>query len=150
MDVKLTNGKDPDFIRLAGQLDDYLNRLAGGEEHRKVYVPLNALDDIHHVYVLYDEDVPIACGAFKHHCQGTAEVKRVFVAEPHRNKGIAKHLMRLLEAYAKTVGYTKFVVETGRDMLGAVTLYKRLGYREIPNYGDYKDLPNSICMEKAL
>jgi len=150
MNVKLTNGKDPDFIHLTNQLDDYLNRLAGGEEHRKTYIPLNALDDIRHVYVLYNGDVPIACAAFKHHAQGTAEVKRVFVAEDRRNKGIAKHLMRLLEAHAKTVGYTQFVLETGRDMPGAVTLYKRLGYKEIPNYGHYKDLPNSICMEKEL
>lgn len=150
MDIKYTNGQDPDFIRLCDELDAYLNRLAGGEFNRKVYVPLNARDGIHDVYVVYNEEVPIACGGYKHHCLGTAEVKRVFVTEEYRNKGIGGQVMRLLEAKAKAKGYEKFIVETGRDMPGAVRLYQNLKYRVIPNYGPYKGLVNSICMEKEL
>lgn len=150
MDVKYTNGNDPDFVRLSKKLGDYLNRLAGGEMFRQAYVPLNALDNINDAYVIYDEDVPIACGGFKHHSQDTAEIKRVFVEEAHRNKGIARQLMKLLESMARTKGYQKLIVETGRDMHGAVNLYKTIGYIEIPNYGSYENLPNSICMEKAL
>ncbi|MEX1307296.1 MAG: GNAT family N-acetyltransferase [Eubacteriales bacterium] len=150
MDIKYTNGRDTDFIRLCEELDAYLNRLAGGEINRKVYVPLNALDGINDVYVVYEEEFPIACGGFKHHCAGTAEVKRVFVSEAYRNKGIGKHVMRLLEAMAKTKGYKRLIVETGRDMPGANILYQTLGYSVIPNFGPYKNLPNSVCMEKNL
>ena len=104
MDVKYTNGNDRDFIRLCNHLDTYLNRMAGGETNRKVYVPLNALDGINDVYVVYNEEIPIACGGFKHHAGRTAEVKRVFVEEAHRNKGIGKQVMRLLEAMARKKG----------------------------------------------
>ena len=150
MDIKYTNGRDPDFIRLCERLDHYLNHLAGGEENRRVYVPLNARDGIQDVYIVYDEDIPIACGGFKRHNNDTAEVKRVFVAEAHRNKGIAKQVMRLLEAKAKTKGYSRMLVETGRDMTGAVMLYQTIGYAVVPNFGPYENLPNSICMEKTF
>ncbi len=150
MDIKYTNGEDPDFIRLCEKLDHYLNRLAGGEENRKAYIPLNATAGIRDVYVVYDEDTPIACSGFKHHSDKTAEIKRVFVEEAHRNKGIAKQMMRLLEAMAKKKGYERLVVETGRDMAGALVLYRSLGYTVIPNYEPYDCLPNSICMEKEL
>ncbi len=150
MDIKYTNGNDRDFLNLCEKLDHYLNRLAGGEEHRQVYVPLNATEGIHDVYVFYNEDIPIACGGFKHHNANTAEIKRVFVDEAHRNKGIGKQVMRLLEAMAKKKGYERLIVETGRDMAGANILYQSLGYTVIPNYGPYECLPNSVCMEKRL
>lgn len=29
-------------------------------------------------------------------------------------------------------------------------LYKKLGYKIIPNYGKYQDMQESICMQKKL
>ena len=150
MTMKKTSGQDPDFILLCAKLDAYLNHLAGGEENRKVYVPLNALSGIDDAIVFYEDEVPIAGGGFKRFEAKTAEIKRVFVSERFRGKGFGRALMLELHAMAKEKGYQKLVVETGRDMPGAVSLYRSLGYREIPNYGPYIGLENSICMEKDL
>ncbi len=42
------------------------------------------------------------------------------------------------------------VLETGKPLLAAAGLYHKMGYKIIDNYGQYKDMKDSICMEKAL
>lgn len=51
---------------------------------------------------------------------------------------------------AKEIGYNKFVLETGKQLVEANGLYRIIGFKPIPNYGQYKDMPDSICMEKFL
>jgi GNAT superfamily N-acetyltransferase len=79
-------------------LDSFLNNLVGGEENRAEYIPYNSLDDIHDVIIIYDNSAPIACAAFKKYDKECAEVKRVFIKEKYRGKGISKKLMKQLEA----------------------------------------------------
>ncbi len=150
MTFTFTDGQDPDFIALCSALDAHLNREAGGEANRAQYVPHNALDHIHDAVIAYDGDVAVGCGSFKRHGDGVAEVKRVFVREDHRGRGVARELMARLEQRAKEQGYTALILETGRHMADAVGLYHALGYRDIPNYGPYADMPGSVCMHKDL
>jgi GNAT superfamily N-acetyltransferase len=145
-----TNGKNKDFIKLCNQLDNNLNDIAGGEENRKEYIQHNTLDDIHDVILAYIGDLPIACASFKHIEDNVAEVKRVFVRKEHRGKGISKKIMQKLELAAKDKGYKSLVLETGKKMSVAVGLYQSLGYKIIPNYGQYKCMDKSVCMKKML
>ncbi|MVB11991.1 Acetyltransferase (GNAT) family protein [Caprobacter fermentans] len=150
MRYKYTNGSEPDFILLCHELDEFLNKLVGGEENRLQYIPYNQLDDIHDVVIVYDGDKPIGCASFKHYDVETAEVKRVFIREEYRGKDISKKLMELLEQSAKKQGYKKFVLESGEPLIAAMKLYRAIGYFKIKNFGQYKDMPDSVCMEKIL
>lgn len=150
MNFVMTDGCDADFVALCAELDASLNQQAGGEGNRKEYVVLNGLEHIHDVVVAYDGDTPVACGSFKRQDGDTAEIKRVFVRASHRRLGLAQQLMAQLEQRAAQRGYTRLILETGRHMTPAVTLYHGLGYRDIPNYGPYADMPMSVCMEKRL
>lgn len=47
-----TDGNNSDFIELCHRLDDFLNKLVGGEENRASYIPYNKLDDIHDVILV--------------------------------------------------------------------------------------------------
>ena len=47
-------------------------------------------------------------------------------------------------------GYKYLILESGEPLVAAMALYKKLGYKVIPNYGQYKDMPESICMRKDL
>lgn len=78
------------------------------------------------------------------------EIKRVFVEKLYRKQGIARELMNQIESYAKENGYEISRLETGKSMLPARGLYSSIGYREIANYGVYKDIDTSICYEKKL
>jgi putative acetyltransferase len=150
MIYKNTNGSNPDFIELCRLLDDYLNELAGGEENRSQYIQYNTLQAIHDVVIAYDNDIPAGCAGFKRYNADTAEVKRVFVKKKYRGQGIAKQLINSLEIRAKEKGYGKLVLETGRQLTEANGLYKKIGFMTIPNYGQHKDMPGSICMEKLI
>ena len=145
-----TDGGSLDFMELCHELDDFFNELVGGEENRAEYIPYNQLDDIHNVIVAYDDDIPVGSVSFKKYDDECAEVKRVFVKEEYRNKGIANELMELLENTAREQGYRYLILESGAPLVAAMALYRKIGYKVIPNYGQYREMPNSICMKKEL
>lgn len=145
-----TNGENTDFIELCHELDDFLNELVGGEKNRAEYIPYNKLDDIHDVIVAYDEDIPVGSAGFKKYDNECAEVKRVFIKREYRGKGISKKLMELLEERAKNKGYKYLILESGEPLAAAMSLYRKIGYKVIPNYAQYKDMPDSVCMKKEL
>lgn len=145
-----TDGKNQDFVALCHALDAYLNNIVGGEENRAQYIPYNALDDIHDAIVIYDGDKAIGCASFKRYDNECAEVKRVFICEKYRGQGLAKKLMELLEQAAREKGYSYFILESGEILVEAMSLYRKIGYKVIPNYGQYKDMAESVCMKKEL
>ena len=150
MKISYTDGNDKDFMLMCARLDDALNELAGGEANRQEYVEHNRLDDIKDAAVGYIDGVPVACGAFKQFDGDTAEIKRVFVDEAYRGKGVSRQLMTFLEDAARKKGYQKLVLETGRSMHVAVGFYRSIGYSERENYGPYIGMEKSICFEKVL
>lgn len=145
-----TDGSNSDFIELCQSLDGFLNELVGGEENRAEYIPYNQLEDIHDVIVAYDNDVPVGSAGFKKYDDECAEVKRVFVKKEYRGKGISNKLMELLENVARKQGYRYLILESGEPLVAAMALYRKIGYKVIPNYGQYEDMPDSICMKKEL
>ncbi|MBP2651916.1 MAG: GCN5-related N-acetyltransferase [Firmicutes bacterium] len=150
MNFIYTNGCNQDFIKLCRLLDDYLNEIAGGEKNRAQYIQYNTLEDIHDVVLAYADNVPIGCASFKFYEAGAAEVKRVFVKKNFRGTGIAKQLMSLLEKRALTKGFCKLLLESGAPLVEAMGLYQQIGYSVIEKYGQYKDLQESICLQKIL
>lgn len=145
-----TDGENPDFVVLCGKLDESLNQAVGGRKQREQYEKYNLRDSIHDVIVIYHGDTPVGCGAYKFFDDETVEIKRVFVDESTRGLGLSKELVRRLEADAKIHGFRYAVLETGYKLERAVALYKRLGYKQIPNYGPYVDMKESLCMSKKL
>ena len=143
-----TDSQNPDFIRLVKHLDAGL-AVTDGDEHA-FYNQFNKIDHIKYVSVAYDESLVVGCRAIKEFAADTMEVKRMFVSESHRGKGIAVKILSELETWAAEMGYTKCVLETGKRQAEAVALYKKCGYRIIPNYGQYIGMENSLCFEKEL
>lgn len=150
MKLVWTNGENSDFLFLCRELDRFLNALVGGEANRAQYIPHNLLDDIHDVALVYDGERPVGCAGLKRYDETMAEVKRVFVAESHRGKGISREIMRQLEQRARALGYRSLVLESGEPLTAAMGLYRSLGYRRIPNYGPYVGMDASVCLKKEI
>jgi putative acetyltransferase len=74
----------------------------------------------------------------------------MFVDGARRGQRIGSAIVRGLEAWASELGYHAAVLETGDRQPEAVRLYEACGYAEIPAYGPYAALPNSICMRRRL
>ena len=97
-----------------------------------------------------DEGSVAACGALKHFGDNTAEIKRMYVKNEHRGKGLSKLILKKLEDTASKMNYRRIVLETGLKQPEAMNLYEKFGYTKIVPYGRHKDDPDSVCYEKLL
>lgn len=143
-----TNSTHKDFQALVSELDKDL-AIRDGEEH-DFYHQFNHIDAIKYVVLAYENETAVACGAIKEYNEDTMEVKRMFVPMEHRGKGIASLVLAELEAWTKELGYQKCILETGVKQPEAIRLYQKNQYTQIPNYGQYADVANSVCFEKLL
>ena len=148
MTIKRTNSDNKDFRHLLTFLDANLSE-NDGDEHW-FFAQFNKLDDIKHVVVVYENSEPIGCGSLKKYDAHRTEIKRVFVAQNHRNKGIASRIMQELEDWAKELGFKECILETGIKQKEAVHLYPKLGYSKIENYVPYLGVDLSVCFAKSL
>jgi len=142
------NGADPTFTALTQALDRDLRKLYG--EQMDFYGAFNLSNDIAHALYAAQDGEPVGCGCFKPFSDDTVEMKRVFVQSSQRGKGIARELMRALEAWARELGYRVAVLETGVLQPEAIRLYEAAGYERIPNYPPYEGVAESVCYRKAL
>ncbi|MDR6971815.1 GNAT family N-acetyltransferase [Leifsonia shinshuensis] len=79
-----------------------------------------------------------------------AELKRMFVHEDARGRGLARLLLSAIERAAADAGVAELRLETGPLQHAAIALYERSGYARIPNFGPYVGDPYSVCYAKAL
>lgn len=79
-----------------------------------------------------------------------AEIKRVFVLDSFRGRGLSNAIMQHLESELHSRGITLFRLETGIRQPEALGLYRKLGYQERTPFGAYTLDPLSVFMEKQL
>lgn len=147
--LKKTDSSNADFITLVRLLDGDL-AAKNGEDMDAFYTQFNKIDSINHVLVYYENGLAIACGAFKEFEPGSVEIKRMYVKPEFRGKRIAARILKALEEWATELRYTSCVLETGKNNPAAIQLYQREAYTLIPNYGQYKNIDDSVCMKKIL
>ena len=148
MPLTKTNSSNSDFISLVKLLDKELH-VRDGEEH-SFFAQFNKIDTIKHVIVAYENNIPVGCGAIKEYDTTTMEIKRMFVKPESRGKGIASLILSDLESWAKELGFSKCILETGLKQPEAIALYKKNNYEITPNYGQYIGIDNSVCFTKDL
>lgn len=100
--------------------------------------------------VAYLDGEPLGCGALRPLEETVAEVRRMYVARQARGRGIARAILRELEAAAFRFGYRILRLETGNRQQSAMSLYESCGFRRIEPFGEYLDDPTSVCYEKAV
>ena len=142
------DSSNENFKKLVLLLDKEL-AIRDGEEHA-FYDQFNKIENIKHVIVAYANEQPVAAGAFKKFSPDAVEIKRMFVKPDFRGRGIAFQVLQQLENWAAELGYSCCILETGKKQPEAIALYKKSGYKVIPNYGQYKNVSNSVCMQKKL
>ena len=136
------------FRELVAMLDTFLAE-RDGKDHA-FYAQFNKQDNIKNTIVCFDDNEAIGCGAFKQYDETTVEIKRMFVKPSYRTKGAATEVLQELEKWAIENNFSLAILETVKNQPEAVALYKKNGYTIIPNFGQYKNVENSICMHKIL
>ncbi|MEW2295137.1 GNAT family N-acetyltransferase [Streptomyces sp. NPDC006743] len=111
------------------------------------------------VYLIaYDEDgTPVATGGWRSQDKneegnedGDAELKRMFVIEPMRGRGLARRVLAALEDDARAAGRVRMVLETGDQQPEAIALYTSSGYEPCAKFGYYREYQSSLCYAKPL
>lgn len=146
--LKRTDSDNPDFRNLITCLDEDLERRYGAQQG--FFNQFNKLDKIKNVIVAYLDGAPVGCGALRAYNDTDIEVKRMFVADEHRGKGIAIQLLNELEAWAGELQFKNCILETGTNQPEAISLYLKCGYEITEAYGQYVGVENSVCMKKGI
>ena len=102
------------------------------------------------VFVARVDGIAVGTAALVDRGDGSAELKRMFVLESARGRGIASLLLAALEEHALANAIGVIQLETGAPQPAAIALYEKHGYRHIANFGQYVDDPTSVCMEKQV
>jgi putative acetyltransferase len=148
MDIKLETPNQPEVVALIDLLDAYQLSLYPPES---VYaLDMNSLLQPNVLFAVARniDGAAVGCGAIVVTPE-YGEVKRMFVHPSARGRGVAQRLLGMLETEALARGCRQFMLETGPSQPEAIGLYERLGYRVRGPYGDYRDDPLSVFMEKS-
>jgi GNAT superfamily N-acetyltransferase len=79
-----------------------------------------------------------------------AEVKRMYVADDVRGRGVGRLVLACLEDSARAAGSDLMVLETGLAQPEAIGLYESSGYLPVPSFGYYRDSDHNRCFAKPL
>jgi GNAT superfamily N-acetyltransferase len=140
---------DPDVRRLVAEVQQEYVRLYGGPDAATVdageFVLPNGL-----LLVGLTDGVPVATGGWRRLAAGTAEIKRMYVAEPARRLGLARAILAELERTAAEAGFRELVLNTGPEQPEAVALYESAGYLPAEPFGHYARFPRALFYGKQL
>ncbi len=111
------------------------------------------------VYLIaYDEaGRPVATGGWRRQDangegneDGDAELKRMYVIDDMRGRGLARRVLAALEEDARAAGRLRMVLETGTQQPEAIALYSSSGYEPCVKFGYYRHYEGSRCYAKPL
>jgi GNAT superfamily N-acetyltransferase len=158
MHIRQVSFDHPDAVKLSDEVQaEYHVRYGDGGDATSLapadFEPPNG------VYLIaYDEtDSPVATGGWRSqdandegNLDGDAEVKRMYVTDAMRGRGLARRILTALEADARAAGRTRMVLETGTQQPEAIALYTSSGYEPCEKFGYYRLHEASRCFAKAL
>lgn len=79
------------------------------------------------------------------HPDGTAEVKRVHVAQAFRDRGLSRTMMNAVQDVARAAGVRHLILESGLMQPKSLGPYLRLDYDPVKPFGVFVDEPDSRC-----
>jgi|GEM_PF-460515 len=89
------------------------------------------------------------CVALRKIGDGICEMKRLFVSDSHKGKGIGKELVRSIIGEARAKGYRAMRLDTLSTMKSALALYRSFGFSETEAYV-YNPIEGAVYLEKLL
>jgi len=138
---------------LIGELDRTLEQEYPPEQRHGL--SLDAIFQPHvRFFVARLDGVAVGCGGVALF-DSFAEVKRMYVRDEVRGRGIGRALLSRIESEAKTGGLDVLRLETGTRQFAAIRLYERAGFSVCEAFGEYASMApeaiaTSVFLEKQL
>jgi len=153
VDIELVATVTRELRELIGELDQVLAAEYTPEQRHGL--ALEALFQPHiRLFVSRLNGAAVGCGGVAMF-DDFAEVKRMYVREKVRGRGVARALLARLETEACDAGFAVLRLETGERQAAALRFYARAGFAPCAAFGDYipmrpEAIATSIFMEKRL
>ena len=153
MELRPLSYDHPDARELTEHAQSYYMEIYGGRDDD----PLIASEFAppHGGFVVgYLDGVPVAMGGWLFTGElgrdQVAQIRRMFVVESARRRGLARAVLAHLEADAAEHGATTMILATGRPQVEAIALYRKHGYADITPFGYYATADLVVCLGKEL
>jgi putative acetyltransferase len=151
--LDLITAPTPDARLLVDELESWLSRFYTREQRHGL--ALEALFQPHiRFFVARVDGAPAGCGgiALSH---GFAELKRMYVRETLRGRGIADAIVARLEETARAAGLFLLKLETGIHQHASLRFYEKSGFKRCAAFPPYtamdrSAIETSVFMEKPL
>jgi len=131
-----------EVIQLFSEQDDFMIDFLGDDSI--YYTRYSKNENIKNVWVAYFDELPIGCVAYRKKSTDVGEVKRMFIKNEYRGRGISKSLLDMVEQHAKQYGDHTLHLSTRITLEPAIALYRHSGFFETLRNGLY------VEMEKKL
>jgi putative acetyltransferase len=151
--VRVTSPDNPAVQVLLEQLNQYLAVRYPAENNH-----IDSLEELEKPNVVFvsawEHGDALGCGAIKFLKDEIqyGEIKRLYVVEHARGRGISEMMMKHLEQAAIDRDISVLRLEAGKQQPEAFALYRKLGYLERDAFAGYKNenIELSVFMEKQL
>ena len=140
----------PEALQLLSELDADLHRHPYPPESRHAFSIDKLLREGVAFFVTRYLDQPVGCGGIKIFPSEYGEVKRMYVRPEYRGFGLGKAMLDHLAEYAQKQGVDLVRLETGIYQVEAVGLYERYGFLRRTPFGEYREDPLSVYLEKTV
>ena len=80
--------------------------------------------------------------------ESTCELKRMYVLNEFRRLGLGQKLLDIAIDFARSVGYSRIVLDSSKTLRAARALYLKNGFVDIPKYND--NYRADVFMERKL
>jgi GNAT superfamily N-acetyltransferase len=149
MDIELecVSEPTPEVRQLLGELDEALSGPYSADQRHALSVDQLFQPNIRFFLARLD-GVAVACGGVAF-LDGYGEVKRMYSRPSVRGRGVAKRLLRRIEAETRDAGLSLLRIETGIYQEEALRFYEGAGFRRCGPFGPYAALP-SHAIETSL
>ncbi|MGE4061737.1 MAG: GNAT family N-acetyltransferase [Rhodospirillaceae bacterium] len=153
LQIDLATSPTADARLLVEELESWLSKFYTREQRHGL--ALEAIFQPHiRFFLARENDAPVGCGGvalFK----GFGELKRMYVREGKRGRGIADAILARLEAEARGAALPMLKLETGVHQHASLRFYEKSGFTRCSAFPPYTEMApsaisTSVFMEKAM
>ncbi len=155
-DVRHVPYNHPDAVMLLAEAQDFYKALYGGPDETP-FTPEEFERPRGAFLVGYLQNEPVATGGWRFSDAGApasarrpAEIKRMFVRQSVRRRGLGRRLLGALEHDAAAAGADWMILETAYPQAAAVVLYRSAGYTPIESFSYYAGHHDVLNLGKPL